>query len=283
MLERLRNREVPFPYGEVRRIGLFEKYVLAVIMQGQHHKYGDFPQKLEVGGIESYFNWLGQLTIADPQQAERGTAVHCDVRRERIRYIYPVNPNVGTGESVKPVYSTKPRRFLPAVNVHTHNTASIFSPKDLKMFGSHTYIAYAVVTPVENWLFIKTQQTTNETILQETSSSLYSERTYLEETAAKRLFGEKIGDLYHYDFYFRHTIENAERTLYPRSSFESYYGSVEQALLFAKRNKLALYYSCKDGIYTLASEEKLRGEAARFSEVLKNSDWVRNHLLHSED
>lgn len=277
VIERLRNREVPFPHERVQQLGVFEKDLLSFMRTGNRYDFYRMPSVLHVAGIEAYFNWLGALTYEDPQKAERATAVHIDGRNKWPRIVYPTNPNVGDSESTTLVYSLKPDRFLPAVLVHTHPSGITFSPQDLSGFGK-SFIAYAVVTPRENHLLIRTAQTRFSS-KDETPEKLRDENDTLRRSRLVTLFGGEIDDFYYNHYY--DGVEDMEKELII-SSFPDYYARLEQILLLAKRCKIAFYYSAKDGNYTLVTDKKLEEERIRFKEAIESLQQNMQRLRSSE-
>lgn len=155
------NSIVPYPdFESLSRNGDLEKYVDRIMTENFYFPYEDLPGELTAGGIETYANWLQDLTAQDPQQRERAAYVH--VKRNPYAFLYTPNPYIGEAEESSIDFSFSPN-FDSMVRVHSHQNSTSFSLQDQKNMYSHWSNDKEIKHPVDivaakshNYLLVQT-------------------------------------------------------------------------------------------------------------------------------
>ncbi len=153
-----RNKVVEFPSIEALRVcGDFENY-LRLAGDGDMFSYAELPKMLVAPAIETYGNWLADLTQKDPKHRERGSTPYFD-RRKGDSLVFPVNPQVG--DDIVIVVFPKNPSCIPSGFMHSHPDASCFSGcnGDLESFLDDLLPFEHVATAENNYLLVRTSET----------------------------------------------------------------------------------------------------------------------------
>lgn len=208
--------------------------------------------------IESYANWLSDLTKEDVAHRERGSVLHVEAGNKKI--IFPTNPDVGE-DACGWAVSKKRDKFVPTVDVHTHPENFCFSGHDADMTtfmsgwgeGVDHFIPVGmlVAAPNFNYLILKSNETPN--VLDKWTAY---DKGYVDnnnEFMDLRRYGSKLGKELSTSEYWK-LFKQAEEARF-RGNFESFYNSFMYTFNLAEAFKLGFYYSAKDGRYVRFTKE----------------------------
>lgn len=214
--------------------------------------FNQLPNSMSAGNIETYANWVSELTQKDSACAERGAVLH--VRTDNECLIYPSNPDVGDEYGVGWVISKKRNKFIPTINIHSHPTDICHSPSlaDVSTlisgFGVNeehfTPSGMLVATPGHNYLMLKSQETPAEE-----KWDIYKKDYEMfdqDEFRRFRRYGSRHGQTMSLISYWK-LYEQAEKLL--GIDFESYYNNFVRAINLSEEYNIGFYRSNKDGNY----------------------------------
>jgi len=200
--------------------------------------------------IETYANWMSDLTEKDSKHWERGVVIH--VQTDNKKLIFPKNPDIGE-DACGWAVSKRRDLFLPTINIHTHPQINIcFSPGDMSTFlsgwGDKTTDFFIptgmlVSAPKFNFLILKSQETPSAIDKNEVYNKSWikyggEEYFKLAEDGVK-----KVGSFQPIDDAF--------------NGFFNFYKAFVSTFKLAQEYKFGFYYSTKDGIYTPFTKDKL--------------------------
>ncbi len=251
-----RNRHVPFP--ELVGKGSSLEGLVIAMAENRFLPYTQLPQTISAAQIETYANWISQLTEQDPKSAERGAVLH--VRADNKRIIFPSNPDVGDEGSSGWVISKKRNRFIPIIDVHSHATDVCHSgPRgDLGTLiaglteDNFVPAGRLVATPGHNYLMIKSQETEIVDDIWDIYDKIGRVRDHKqanEEFMQFRRFGSSLGRGMQDTSKYWKIYEQAEQQTFVPNGFGSYYDNFINAITIAEIYNLGFYKSKKDGEY----------------------------------
>lgn len=237
-----RNRFVEYPSVEaLHAYGELENY-LRLAIDDHMFSYDELPDIIVAKAVETYANWLAELTQRDPKHWERGATPYFDGRKGDS-LVFPANPPVGDGV-VLAIFPKNPL-CTPSGFMHSHPDASCFSDccdGDIEGFLDSLLPFEHVATAENNYLLLRT----NETLCIETSKEYGSLDRY------DSLLHEMDGDKDVQEIEKMHTEVNLYGTGLSRD-LDCFYNITYLPLLInlfcAKKYKYGFYCSHKDGIY----------------------------------
>lgn len=230
--------------------------------------YANLPSRITATNIEAYSNWISELTQQDTRGLERAAVLH--VRDDDQQIIYPVNPDVGNETNVASIsYSKTGKKFLPTLDVHSHNADVPHSPAWADMgtllagFDGYVPPAMLVATPGHNYLIIKSQETPTEMDRQDVfdkEKELYNFVGFNDFVSSiSRNIGHRNP---------RWVEQDVERRL--GEDLTSYYQSFIHAINLSNAYNLGFYRSEKDGTYVRMTREMITDQMyQRLDEVLQ--------------
>lgn len=251
-----RNRFVPFPEltGQTSEL----ETLIIDSVTGEFIPYKKLPDQISAGRIETYANWLSELTQSDPQRLERDGFLH--VRTTNNQIIYPSNPNVGTKDGVRntvtEVFSQNLNKFRPIFDVHSHprDTCHSSEPGDLGslLYRHHKGIDISkmqygtlVATPGYNYMMLKSSDTMRDInvlsfwFMLENNFDINGSKEFCD---IGKKYSTTMDPISH-----RNTRRACERD--SKYSLEQIFTGFTEAIYLSEEFKLGFYRSNKDGNY----------------------------------
>ena len=245
------NSSIPFPTEILTPQNSDLETYLLNLTKDKLPSYNELKNPIQATRIETYANWLSQLTQKDQNHYERGSVVHINTKNRQI--IFPSNPNVGNDFSCLFDISKKRETFLPTLHIHTHPEDSCFSHSDLRMFLSgyedskiELFVPKAMlVSSLKfNFLILKSQETplvVDEREVYDKSWIKYG--TEAEYYQLAKYGVKKVGSF--------QPIEDAF------NGFWGFYKTFASTLKLAQEYKFGFYYSTKNGLYLPSTKNGL--------------------------
>ncbi len=240
---------------------LLERYVVDSV-SGIYPAYSDLPQQLTSTTIETYANWLSELTQNDTDGRERGSLISISTDGQLL---FPENPEIGDDAECDWAIYDEPGSKI-SINTHSH-------PYDISFSGAYADLTallsgwsdsrglvlptgMLVSTPEHNYLMLKSNETS-----QEDRHEVYKNAWNANPQSTRRnfiRFGTDTGALIPKDRSsdFRRLFEIAQLE-FPDGDFEAYYSSFIDSINLAEIYKMGFYVSEKDGSYIRLTREKV--------------------------
>lgn len=217
--------------------------------------YANLPPRITATNTETYSNWISELTQQDTRGFERAAVLH--VRDDDQQIIFPVNPDVGKETNVVGIsYSKTGKKFLPTLDIHSHNADVPHSPAWADMgtlltgFEGYVPPAMLVATPGHNYLIIKSQETPTEIDRRDVRSEeedLFNVDEYMKFVDDCR---ETIGDK-------RERVKHGQTEKFLGENLRDYYRTFINAINLSEAYNLGFYRSEKDGTYVRMTRETI--------------------------
>ncbi len=259
------NRLVPYPELRLEQSADLKHYSFD-IAEGKLPMYGNLPDGFSAGAIETYANWLAELTRLDPEHLERGAYIFVD--RKKGRLIFPKNPAIGLSK-VTAIRSQNTDIFYPALNVHTHPRNDCFS---VSIDGGDVSLLIAgwkerdglledallLASMGDNFFLLRTMDTprddTESVYRRATTNTMVS----LAAETFQNAMSSKAEELSLTFSEFDHRLREAEAKPL-LVDFLSYVIRLIGVFHLSEEYKLGFYFSRKDGQYVRFTKEGLVG------------------------